>query len=95
MKSFNILLLAIFAISAVSGYKFPKYDLLAYIKGNPLLTAKVQSRVPQFRKCVAKGGLEAAQAAAPAILAAVVAKFTGRRLNARRTFGMKNYVRQM
>jgi hypothetical protein len=97
MKSSVILLLAISAISAVS-YKFPKHDLLPDIKSNPLLKSKVQSRLPQFRKCVAKGGLEAAQAAAPAILAAVVAKFTGRKLNARRTFssfGMNNYVRQI
>jgi hypothetical protein len=98
MKSFNILLLAIFAISAVSANNFPKPDLWAYIKGNPLLKSKVQSRAPQFRKCVAAGGIRTNKSSAPAILAAVAAKWTSRKLNARNgyiVFGMKNYASQM
>jgi hypothetical protein len=82
MKSFIILSLTIFAISAVSASNSPRQlDIWADIKGKlPQLKSKVQARSLEFGQCVAKGGLEAAKAAAPAILAAVVAKFTGRRL---------------
>jgi hypothetical protein len=94
MKSFNILLLAIFAISAVTAHHFPKPTLLGYIKSNPLLKSKFLSRVPQFRKCVADGGIRCNKDAAPNVLAMVVAKWTSKKLNVRRTFNMKNYAKQ-
>jgi hypothetical protein len=94
MKSFNILLLAIFAISAVSANHFPKPNLLRYIKSNPLLKSKFLSHVPQFRKCIAAGGIKCNKDAAPNVLAMVVKRWTSKKLNARRTFGMKNYAKQ-
>jgi hypothetical protein len=82
MKSFIILLLAIFAISAVSASNSPRQlDFLGDMKSKlAQIKSKVQARSVEFGKCVANGGLQAAKTAAPAILDAVVAKFTGRRL---------------